>query len=223
MKESTLHQKLENIVSAGKPKNITHEGKTYYISKKKLDECEKEGGILPLLPLIFGGLSAAGAVAGGTAAAVKAANDKKAADKELAEQKRHNIEMEKKTGGHINNFVQALPLDDESKEVVEEFLENITDIIEIKKPDKEGDGLYLNPYSIVKAVNDKKAADEELAEQRRHNLEMKEHIKNFVQVLPIDDEAKQTLEEFFENSSDIFETKKSDKEGDGLYLNPYRR
>ena len=84
---------------------------------------------------------------------------------------------------------------------------------------------------IVKAVNDKKAADEELAEQRRHNLEMekktggnlKGHIKNFVQVLPIDDEAKQTLEEFFENSSDIFETKKSDKEGDGLYLNPYRR
>ena len=75
----------------------------------------------------------------------------------------------------------------------------------------------------MKAVNDKKAADEELAEQRRHNLEMEEHIKNFVQVLPIDDEAKQTLEEFFENSSDIFETKKSDKEGDGLYLNPYRR
>ena len=99
-----------------------------------------------MLPLIFGGLSAAGAVAGGTAAAVKAANDKKAADKELAEQKRHNIEMEKKTGGHIKNFVQALPIDDESKEVVEEFLENISDIIEIKKSDKEGDGLYLNPY-----------------------------------------------------------------------------
>ena len=155
MKESTLHQKLENIVSAGKPKTIKINGKNIYISKKKIIECEKEGGILPLLtliPLIAGGVSAAGAVAGGTAGVVKAVNDKKAADEELAEQRRHNLEMEKKTGGNL-----------------------------------------------------------------------KEHIKNFVQVLPIDDEAKQTLEEFFENSSDIFETKKSDKEGDGLYLNPYRR
>ena len=111
---------------------------------QKLDECEKEGGILPLLPLIFGGLSAAGAVAGGTAAAVKAANDKKAADKELAEQKRHNIEMEKKTGGHIKNFVQVLPIDDEAKQTLEEFFENSSDIFETKP--KKGNGLYLNPY-----------------------------------------------------------------------------
>ena len=99
MNESTLHQKLENIVSAGKPKTIRHEGKTYYISKEKIMECEKEGGILPLLtliPLIAGGVSAAGAVAGGTAGIVKAVNDKKAADEELAEQRRHNLEMEKR-------------------------------------------------------------------------------------------------------------------------------
>ena len=41
MKDSTLHQKLENIVRAGKPKTIRHEGKTYYISKEKIRECEK--------------------------------------------------------------------------------------------------------------------------------------------------------------------------------------
>ena len=90
MKESTLHQKLENIVRAGKPNPIRHEGKTYYISKKKIKECEKEGGILPLLtliPLIAGGVSAAGAVAGGIAGIVKAVNDKQASDKELVEQK----------------------------------------------------------------------------------------------------------------------------------------
>ena len=52
MKESTLHQKLENIVRAGKPKTIRHEGKTCYISKEKIRECEKEGGILPLLTII---------------------------------------------------------------------------------------------------------------------------------------------------------------------------
>ena len=99
MKELTLHQKLENIVKAGKPKSITVNGKNVYISKKTINECEKEGGILPLLTLIqliAGGASAAGAVAGGTAAIVKTANAKQAADKELAELRRHNLEMEKR-------------------------------------------------------------------------------------------------------------------------------
>ena len=152
MKESTLHQKLENIVSAGKPKTIKINGKNIYISKKKIIECEKEGGILPLLtliPLIAGGVSAAGGVAGAAAGIAKAVNDKKAADEELAEQRRHNLEMEKKTGGnleeHIENFVQALQIANEAKEVVKKFLENISDDIEVK-PCKGGNGLYLNPY-----------------------------------------------------------------------------
>ena len=151
MKESTLHQKLENIVSAGKPKTIKINGKNIYISKKKIIECEKEGGILPLLtliPLIAGGVSAAGGVAGAAAGIAKAVNDKKAADVELAEQRRHNLEMEKKTGGnlkeHIKNFVQATQMENEAKKVVKKFLRNISDVIEVK-PDKEGNGLYLNP------------------------------------------------------------------------------
>ena len=93
MKELTVHQKLENIVRAGKPKRIRHEGKTYYITKKKIKECEKGGGILPLLtliPLIAGG------VAGAAAGMVKAVNDKRAANEELAEQRRHNLEMKKR-------------------------------------------------------------------------------------------------------------------------------
>ena len=152
MKESTLHQKLENIVSAGKPKTIKINGKNIYISKKKIIECEKEGGILSLLtliPLIAGGVSAAGGVAGAAAGIAKAVNDKKAADEELAEQRRHNLEMEKKTGGnlkeHIKNFVQATQMENEAKKVVKKFLRNISDVIEVK-PDKEGNGLYLNPY-----------------------------------------------------------------------------
>ena len=151
MKESTLHQKLENIVSADKPKTIKINGKNIYISKKKIMECEKEGGILPLLtliPLIAGGVSAAGGVEGAAAGIAKAVNDKKAADEELAEQRRHNLEMEKKTGGnlkeHIKNFVQALQIANEAKEEIYKFLENISDVIEVK-PDKEGNGLYLNP------------------------------------------------------------------------------
>ena len=48
MKESTLHPKLENIVKAGKPKSIKVSDKNVYISKRTINECEKEGGILPL-------------------------------------------------------------------------------------------------------------------------------------------------------------------------------
>ena len=70
-----MHQKLENIVKTGKPKFNKVNGKNVCISKKKINECEKEGGILPLLtliPLIAGGVSAAGAVAGSTMEIVKA-------------------------------------------------------------------------------------------------------------------------------------------------------
>ena len=77
-----MHQKFKNIVRGDNPKMIRHEGKTYYISKKKIKECEKEGGILSLLtliPLIAGG------VAGAAAGIAKAVNDKQAVDEELAE------------------------------------------------------------------------------------------------------------------------------------------
>ena len=45
---------------------------------------------------------------------------------------------------HIENFVQALQIANEAKEEIYKFLENISDVIEVK-PDKEGNGLYLNP------------------------------------------------------------------------------
>ena len=90
MKESTLITRLEGIVRAGKPKNIKVNGKNYYISKTKIEECKKEGGILPLLTLILliaGGVGAAGAVAEGAAGITKAVHDKQAQDAELAEEK----------------------------------------------------------------------------------------------------------------------------------------
>jgi hypothetical protein len=55
------------------------------------------GGVLPLLallPLIFGGLGAAGGVAGGVSAAVQAANSKAAAAAAQRELERHNRELE---------------------------------------------------------------------------------------------------------------------------------
>ena len=72
--------------------------------------------------MIAGGVSAVGAVTGGTTGIVKAENDKSVTGKELAEQRRHNLEMEKKTGGnlkeHIKNFVQATQMENEAKKVV---------------------------------------------------------------------------------------------------------
>ena len=50
----------------------------------------KEGGFLPLIPLIIGGLTAAGTVAGASAGIADAVHNKKAQDKQIAEQKRHN-------------------------------------------------------------------------------------------------------------------------------------
>ena len=72
-----------------------------------------------------------------------------AADEELAEQRQHNLEIEKKIGGnlkeHIKNFVQATQMENEVKKVVKKFLRNISDVIEVKL-DKEGNGLCLNSY-----------------------------------------------------------------------------
>ena len=88
----------EKIFLSGGRRNL-YKLLAYYITKEKIKEGEKEGGILPLLtliPLIAGGVSAAGAAAGGTAGIVKAVNGKQAADEELAEQRWHNLEMEKR-------------------------------------------------------------------------------------------------------------------------------
>lgn len=54
----------------------------------------KIGGFLPLLPLIFAGLGAAGSLAGGGAAIARAVNDAKNKSKLLDEALRHNQTME---------------------------------------------------------------------------------------------------------------------------------
>ena len=118
MKDSTLIAKLEDIVRKDMPKSIKVDGKQYYISRKTLNQCKKEGGILPLqtlIPFIAGGASAAGAVAGGAAGIAKAVHDKQAQDAEIAEQKRHNLEMERAAGRgikeHVKSFLQATDLE----------------------------------------------------------------------------------------------------------------
>ena len=165
--DEKVELKLRNIVDSGRPKTITINGKRYYISKDKIinarNEEKKVGGILPLIPLIIGGLAAAGSVAGGAAGIAQAVNKKKAEDAALAEQKRHNISLENAARGQgleevgkkidsavltskqaIKNFVSKIPtVGDEGRKVLKRTLYHLADAIDVRK---EGEGLYLGPY-----------------------------------------------------------------------------
>ena len=118
MKTKKLVENFLNAFENDKPTRFTYKGKVINITKKiineykdklikddveenydKIDKTAKEGGILPLLPLIFAGIGAAASTAGGTAGIVKAVNDKKAADLEQKETGRHNKEKEKAAKG----------------------------------------------------------------------------------------------------------------------------
>jgi hypothetical protein len=120
-----------------------------YISKKLLTDVKKqlgeskEGGIIPFLPLIFGGLAALGGLATGTAAVTKVVLDNNRADAELEENKRHNIETEKAiSGSGIKDFVNTLELNSDDKETVKKILKSFKTIMKIEK---SGKGVYLGP------------------------------------------------------------------------------
>lgn len=159
MNSEEIERKLRNIVTAGKPKSITIDKVKYYISKPKIEEIKltelKEGGILPLIPLIIGGIAAAGSVAGGAAGIAKAVDDKKAATVRQRELDRHNRELEKIARGGfvgmvpivktaIQNFTKMQKqLDEKDRRALKNTLYNLSDHIKIEK---QGDGLYLNPH-----------------------------------------------------------------------------
>ena len=140
MKESTLHQKLENIVRAGKPKTIKVGKKSLYISKKKIEECKKEGGIIPLLtliPLITGG------AAGGAAGIAKAVLENQARDTKLVEVQRHNRVMKKGIEQLLSLFREAI--------------------------ESEGAAEGVSIIAVLaKAVLGNKAQDAQLTEDQRH-------------------------------------------------------
>ena len=81
-----------------------HKGMDLKLSATQIKKMSKIGGILPLLallPLIFGGIGAAGAAAGGAAAIAKAVNDGKAVAEAQKETERHNREVEKQLGSGL--------------------------------------------------------------------------------------------------------------------------
>ena len=110
--------RLFKKVEIGKPFNISLDGNKVFIGQDNINLLKgngykkqsiisnlkegngfekKEGGILPLaalLPLIFGGIAAAGTTAGGIASVVNSVNQKSKNDLELKEEKRHNEVIE---------------------------------------------------------------------------------------------------------------------------------
>ncbi|ESO87398.1 hypothetical protein LOTGIDRAFT_166545 [Lottia gigantea] len=175
----TLVMKIIEAIETASPAVITFNGKKISITKKLIDKykyCKvrddidlerieanaKEGGFLPfLLPLIFGGIAAAG----GISAAVKAANAKKAADAKAAEERRHNLAIEKEargTGvgemiGTIKEFGKRFG--EETKKTVKQGLNKLVDSIdtgEVKVKHKgngifcknihTGEGIFLSKY-----------------------------------------------------------------------------
>ena len=104
---------IKNILEA---KNENH-GINLKLSAAQLKYLEKTGGLLPLLallPLIFGGLGAAGGIAGGVASAVSSAKNAAAALAAQAELERHNRAVEeqlKTTGsGIISDKIENIPV-----------------------------------------------------------------------------------------------------------------
>ena len=84
------HSQLLSISRISEIVNLT-------FSAAQLDHLIKSGGFLPLLallPLLFGGLAAAGGISGGIASAVSAASNSKASAAAQIEAERHNREIE---------------------------------------------------------------------------------------------------------------------------------
>lgn len=121
------------------------------LSASQLQHIEKSGGFLPLLallPLIFGGLGAAGGLAGGIASAVSSA-------KNVRETERHNREVEaqlQKGSGVVSNLVGKVPLIGSFlAPILERFGLGINAQNKLMKGGcvclrKVGKGLYLKPY-----------------------------------------------------------------------------
>ncbi|ESO91119.1 hypothetical protein LOTGIDRAFT_153553 [Lottia gigantea] len=172
----TLVKKIIEAIETASPTTITYNGKKINITKKLIDKykyCKvrddidlkrieanaKEGGFLPfLLPLIFGGIAAAGAATGGISAAVKAANAKKAADDKAAEERRHNLTIEKEARdsgvgdmiGTIKEFGKRFGED--TKKTVKQGLNKLVDSIdsgEVKVKHK-GNGINFKKYTHLR-------------------------------------------------------------------------
>src|SRR6266853_2603438 len=138
--KDNLHGEHPLPVTENEEKNIKGgEGIKITLSKKKLSymKNKKEGGFLPFLPLILGGLAAVGSIAGGSAAIAQAVNKNKVDTIAAQEQVRHNKELEQhlKTGTGMESTYS----------IGQSCCVNCGTPLILKA--KKGKGLYLKPYN----------------------------------------------------------------------------
>ncbi len=213
MKDEISEKRIRKIVSEKTPKSITIKDKKYFIGKKMIKnlekelEKEKEGGFLPLIPLIIGALTVAGSLAGGAAGITKAVQDKQANDVRNREERRHNKELEKiAKGGTIDKDRGGRPDDRRSSnedgfQYLKRYNEPIP-IIEknLTKPiinTYVGDKITKSTQNITQSVNEFINGTNNLNDNEKKNL-------------------KQTLQ-LLSKSINI------SKVGKGLFLNPYNK
>ncbi|ESO98852.1 hypothetical protein LOTGIDRAFT_158801 [Lottia gigantea] len=129
------------------------------IDLQRIGSNTKEGGFLPLLPLILAGITAADAATGGISAADKAANAKKAAGAKTAEERRHNLATEKEArGSGVADILGTVKefgnrFSQETKKTVKEGLSNLIDKIDTgeMKVKYKGNGIFKkNIYTLEK-------------------------------------------------------------------------
>jgi hypothetical protein len=161
---------IKGIKLTEKQRAVHKTGGTYrlYISKEKLTQVKRagitEGGVIPFLPLLLGGLSAIGTLAGGSAAVAKTVIDKKANDERLEEERRHNKELESIAKGDegdglylnphegagecskdlIKRWTRKLNTDDVGKKTIRNILRNVSDYVDLNVT-LDGEGLFLTP------------------------------------------------------------------------------
>lgn len=128
--ENTSEEKLKKIIDVGKPKVITFNGERKYLSKDLINQIknEREGGILPIIPIIAGILGASAAAAG-TASGIASTVAKS------REAQKKKLEIEKLQ----NELQKEKDLKDLKEKLEKEKLEK-----DLK--DKEGSGLYYDKY-----------------------------------------------------------------------------
>lgn len=176
-------KELRTIINSDKAKSFHHEGKRYWIGKKIKQELKKklneevsssdtkEGGFLPLIP-ILAGLASAATIAGGVATTVAKAKEAQKNSAELEKLKgegmflNNNNEGEgiflnkKGKGLYLDNYkgkgisdflkehVKNSDLSESDKKIIIQVLKTLKNGCKCKvKEGKRGNGIFLKPYS----------------------------------------------------------------------------
>ena len=171
---------LREIIKSDKSKSFHHEGKRYWVGKKvkqelknKLSE-EKEGGFLPLIP-ILAGLASVAAISGGVATTVAKAKEAEKNNLEIDRLKKEkgsglflNIDknetgegifLNKGKGIFLDNYkgkgisdflkehVKNSDLSESDKKIIIQVLKTLKNGCKCKvKEGKRGNGIFLKPF-----------------------------------------------------------------------------